>query len=227
MAQDWDTSGAPKPTSGVDNADTWMAAVLDGVDAAITQSSGTGDPSSGAGWGAAQVGRPWYDITDPYNPVLKVWTRYNTGGTDYGWLPAKYHRVHLTDSDPAVTMPFSSPAAADVAWTTLSLATLIGTHQDATFQLAKAVLVELYVVVTAGASEVLTNAAKGYIAFRKKGSTQEHRVYAQVAGRPVTALVRVPVDSAEDLETKVVVGTGTPSFAFSVALRAIHESAGG
>lgn len=227
MAQAWDTSGDPKPTSGVDNADTWMSALLDGIDAAASRYSGTSDPSSGAGWGATQVGREWLDITDPYNPVLKEWIRFDTGGSDYAWRPVKVHRVHLTTTDPAVTMPFASPAAADVGWTTLSLATLIGTHQDATFQLAKAVLVELYVTVTAGASEVLTNAAKGYLAFRKKGSTQEHAVFAQVAGRPTTAIVRVPVDSAEDLETKVVVGTGTPSFAFSVALRAIHESAGG
>lgn len=226
MAQAWDTAADPQPTSGVDDADTWMAAVLDGVNAATTRYSGTSDPSSGAGWGATQVGREWLDITDPYNPILKEWVRHNTGGTDYSWRKVRYHRVHLTTTDPAVTMPFSTPAAADVAWSTLSLATLIGTYQDATYQLAKAVAVELYVKVTAGASETLTDATKGYLAFRKKGSTQEHAVFAQVAGRPVTALVRVPVDSSEELETKVVVGGGTPSFAFTVALRAIYESAG-
>jgi len=223
VAQAWDTVADPKPTSGVDNADTWMAALLDGVDAAASRYSGTSDPSSGASWGAAQVGRQWHDTTDPYNPVDKEWDRFDTGGTDYGWRTDTRVRVYRTTTDPAVTMPFASPAAADVAWTTLSLATLIGTYQDATFQTSKAKAVELYVVLTAGASETLTDATKGYLAFRKKGSTQEHAVFAQVAGRPTTAIVRVPVDSSEELETKIVVGGGTPSLAFSVALRSIEE----
>lgn len=225
MTGGWDSNGYTIPASGAGTSyDTVLTKMKDGLNAATTRYSGTVDPASGAGWGADQVGREWLDTSDPYNPVLKEWIRFDTGGTDYAWREVNGRRVFVPDPAAAVTMPFSSPASASSspAWQTLSLATLLLTLQDATFQLADAVEVVLEVEVTPGASETL-GAADCYLAFRKKGGTGDRRVYPQVAGRPHREEITVPLDSAGDLETKLVVGGGTPSLAFAVKVVEVRE----
>lgn len=224
MAGGWDSNGYTIPSSGAGTTfDAVLSKMKDGLNAATSMYAGSVDPSSGAGWGADQVGRRWLDTSDEYNPVLKEWNRYDTGGTDYAWRPVNLRRVFVPEPEATVTMPWSSPAAADAGWSTLSLATLIGTKQNATFQSSKAVEVVLEVELTPGASETL-GAANCYLAFRKKGGTGDRRVYAQVAGRPTRAEITVPLDSAEDLETKIVVGGGTPSLAFAVKLVEVREA---
>lgn len=227
MVQSWDTTAKPKPVLNVDSPDTWAQRQSEGIDTAITRYWGTADPSSGAGWGSAQRGALWYDEgADEYNPTLKEWLRHNTGGTDYAWRLVKSRRHLVPEPRTAITMPFASPATADQVWTTLSLATMLNTLQGATWQRPKVYEVVLEVEVTAGASEVITDPAKGYLAFRKKGGTDEIKCHAQVAGRPIRYEITVPVDtsSVEDLETRLFVGTGTPSFSFTVKLVEAREA---
>jgi len=226
MAGGWDSNGYSIPVSGAGTSfDVVLSKVKDGLNASASMYASSVDPSTGAGWGSAQVGRRWLDLTDEYNPSLKEWHRYSSGGSDYAWRPLTLRRSFIPEPEAAVTMPWSSPAASTAGWSTLSLATLIGTHQNATFQASRAVEVVLSVTLTPGASETPGGAAC-YIAFRKKGGTGDRRVYGQVAGVTITSEITVPLDSAEDLQTKIVVGGGTPSLAFSVALVEIREAVG-
>lgn len=225
MVQSWDTVAKPKPVLNVDDPDVWMQRQSEGIDTAVTRYWGTTDPSAGAGWGSAQRGALWEDEgADEYNPTLKEWLRFDTGGTDYAWRPVRSRRVFNPEPRVAVTMPFASPAGADQPWTTLSLATLLLTLQDPTFQKVKPAEVVLEVEVTADAAETL-GAADGYLAFRKKGGTDEVKVLAQVPARPIRDNhVVVPLDANGDLETRVIVGGGAPAFVFAVKVVEVREA---
>lgn len=223
MPQLWDCNGSTKPVSGVSSATAWMSGVVDGLDTIASRYWGTGDPSSGAGWGSDQLGRLWYDPgADEYNPTLKEWIRFDSGGTDYGFRPVRVRREFWPDNPPAITMPWSSPQVVDRTWATLSLASLIDTVQDATFQLALAREVEIEVTLTEAGT---IGAADSYLELRKKGAaSMARRVKCQVTAIPTVATIRLPVDSAEDLEVQLKVAGASPSLAFSLKLVAVAEA---
>lgn len=227
MVSAWDTTAKPKPVLNVENIDTWQERQSEGIDTAITRYFGTADPSSGASWGANQRGAQWYDasvsgVYDEYNPRLKEWVRHNTGASDYAWRPVRTRREFWPDNPPTITMPWATPQVVDQTWATLSLATLINSHQDATFQKALVSEVEIEVTLTEAGTVTPTTA---YLELRKKGAaSMARRVKCQVSTMPMVETIRLPVDTAEDLEVQLKVGTGAPSLAFVLKLVGLAEA---
>jgi hypothetical protein len=232
MTQKWDTTGDPKPVSGVggDNADVWMTKVMNGVDTAITRYSGTGDPSSGAGWGSAQIGATWLDTsgtTGGHSPVEKEWAPRSTGG--HGWRVFNGRREVWVDDAPDIGLA-GSPAGADLAFANHTLTSTLNTYQDANFQTAQVREVLLACKVTAGASETYAAGEdKGYLQLRKDGTATniDLRVYAVGSGLPGFGQLWVPVaydGTDEKIQRGVKVGNGTPSFAFVARLLAFREA---
>lgn len=209
--------------------------LVNGVWSAFTDNASASDPSSGApiAWGSREVGAVWLDTGvsgTPANPVLKRWQQLTAGPT-YGWRTLRMRKRKFI-ADPtlaAVVFTTVSPAAVDVPWEDVPLATVLdgatpGDVQDAGQLACLVTEVLLQVEITPGASEVLTNPAKGYISFRAKGAAnQDERIYAQVAARPVQQQLLVQLDSNEKCQFQVVVGTGTPNFAYSAKIVEITE----
>lgn len=235
MTKKWNVSGSPRRAATGQTWATQAGYLGDGIDTAATHYSSATDPSTGApvAWGVAEVGSWWHDTGvdgTAATPVMKQWQQLTATPT-YGWRTIKLRKIKFLP-DPtlaAVTFTSVSPAAADVAWEDVALATTLdgatpGDVQDAGQLACKVSEVLLLVTITPGASETITNAAKGYIQFRQKGATnQDVRVYAQVSGRPTQAQVWVPLDTNEKMQFGVVVGTGTPSFAYTAYILAIAE----
>ena len=228
MTSKWNTSSNPRAaTSG----QTWAAGLgylINGIDTVATDYAGATDPSTAApvAWDLPEVGTTWLDTTNAAYPVVKRWCQLTATPT-YGWRALRYRKVKFLDTPQAVTFSPASPALADVTWTDVDLAATLNTAgcQDAGQVAALVAEVLLYVTYTPATTETITDATKGHIAFRAKGSGQEYRVTGQVAGRPNTMQVWVPLSSAEILQFQVIVGTGTPSSAYSASIAAIHELA--
>ena len=225
MAVGWDSNGFPKPVNGVDDPDTVLSKVVDGLDAVAGDYFGATDPSSGASWGSDQRGRRWQDSSgDEYNPVLKEWLRYGTGGTDYAFRKVTSRREFwVADPTTALTLPFSSPATADRAFENVDILTAIRAVQDATFQKANPVEVGLLVTVTSSGTIA---AGDSFVGFRKDGAAGEgERVKCQVTGIPVERLVWVQVTSAGIFEMRTKVSAaGTPDLAVVLRLACVREA---
>lgn len=222
MAQDYGTAANP----AVDTAEainTNIARAIKGIDAARTTYSGTSAPSDGT-WGASEVGAMWLDTGTSTAPVLKIWALLASGGPAYGWRIArlkKIVRVHETSdfaAPAAVTMGVSSPAGSSSAWTTVSLATSLSTIQESTHSERKVIAVKLLVTVAPGASETISGVL-ARLEFRKTGET-DVLAYAEgvAASRASTKVIDLPLDASEQFDWRVIVGGGTPSFAFTASI---------
>lgn len=224
MAQLWNTSGGSKPAS-TDDASVYMGRCLNGIDTAITGYSGTSDPSSGApiAWGAAEVGAPWRDTTVAANPVWKQWQQLTSSPT-YGWRTLRLSKRIDLATQAALTFSPVSPAAADQTWTTLDLSTLLDSHQDAGQVDPLVTRVLLRVRIRTGASETIPLTDDAWISFRRNGSTNEARVYAQIQNRYAEDRVWVDLDGGEILEWRVEVGGGTPAFEYEAWLVSLEEA---
>lgn len=235
MSLGWNTSGRPRRAA---TGQTWaeqFTYVGYGLDAAMTHQASATDPSTSApvAWGSSEVGTFWLDIGvdgTAANPVLKQWQQITAGPT-YGWRRMRLRKVKwLNDpaTDGTVVFTTTSPQTADVAWEDVPFATILddsssGDVQDANNVAAKVTEVLLRVRYTE--SGVITDATKGYIAWRAKGGSQEYRIYAQVTGRPTEAEIWVPLDSNEKAQFSLVVGTGGgASGAYSATVVAFAET---
>lgn len=219
----------PLPAKASQTPTVWASAVEDGLLAVETFFSGTADPSTAHSWGATQVGKIWKDITAPYSPVWKEWSKLSATPT-YGWRTLAFRKVRmLVTPSAAVTFSPASPRTTDVAFTALSLLSLLETVQDSGQTLSLVAEVILRVRVLADAAETL-GADDGYIAFRATGSTAERRVYAPrdggLGGRYEEREVTVPLDSSESIDFAIKVGGGTPSFAYSATIVGFTEATG-
>lgn len=226
MAQSWNTTGAPR-AAGTDDVSTYLGLLLGGVNTVATLYSGNSDPSVGApsAWGAAEVGTPWLDTTDPAEPVLSIWQQLTAAGPTYGWRRVRLPKLVRIDDPSAATVTFTSasPAAADVPWEDVDLSALLSTYRDA--DEAKVSRVLLGLKIRTGAAETVPTTDDAWIALRKKGSSDAHgeRVYAQVANRYVYAQVWVELDTAQTMQMRVEVGGGTPAFEYEARLLAFVE----
>lgn len=227
--QHWDRPNASKPeilqAAGQLGAAAWGYA-RDGINTALADYCGSTDPSTGESWGADQVGRKWCDDTTPANLKFYRWCQLTSAPT-YGWRELKVRKAIDVESPPSVTFSPASPAAANVAWTAVDLTTLLDGAgvQDAAAKACAVVWVLLYVTVKGGASETI-GAANAFIAFRKKGATnQEIRVKCYVAAMEHYGIVPLPLDSGEEFEFKVEVGGGTPAFEYAAKVLSLQEVA--
>ncbi len=203
-----------------DDGNAVMGAADRGIDTALTRYSGTADPSTVA-WGAADSGKVWIDETDAENPVKKEWQ--DLGGGTYGWRTVRRQKVLRAVVAHAVTFTTTSPAAANVVWEDVNLATLLQDIQDASQKDALVAAVRLRVRIKTGASETLGQ-DNAYISFRKKGTTApEHRVYAAVVDRYLEAEIVVPLNTSEVMEFSVTVGGGTASFSYEAWVIEAYE----
>ncbi len=225
MSQLWNTSGGQAAATS-QNASDFMGNCKNGIEAALTDYSGTTDPSSGAPvtWGASEVGYKWLDTSNADWPVLKRWQQLTASGPTYGWRMLRLRKTIFADAPQAVVFSPASPAAANVAWTTHDLSTLLdaGSLQDSGQLEALVTEVLLRVRVTPGASETI-GAADCYMAFRKTGTSQDFRIWPQVSGRPFEQFIWVPLDSNEAFDWAIAVGTGTPSFAYQADVVGVNE----
>lgn len=211
--------------------DVLLAAAKNGIGTALTHHSGTSDPSVSApvAWGADDVGRLWFDTTDPANPVWKVWQQIDAGPT-YGWRTMRLRKTKWLAAPEAVTFSPVSPAAADVAATDVDLSTLLddsssGDVQDVS-QIASVVAgVWLRIRVRTGASETITAATDhAYFQVNQNGGTVVQRIYCQIANRYAEATVFVPLDTGEIFEFLVKVGGGTPAFEYEAWVIGFEEA---
>lgn len=221
----WDSDGFALPVNGTDLPDTVLTALVTGMNAVAADYSGTADPSSGEGWDADQLGRRWIDTSgSDENPSWKRWEKFDTGASDYDWRPLRIPVVHDEDGDPAsLTLPFAAnPTTVNEAWQDFTFLTEIRALQDAVFQEVTPKAVWLEVTATEAGT---VGAANALVAFRVKGSADATGIVVkcQVSTIPVVSLIRIPCDSTGTIQIRAVVGTGSPSLAVTVRLRAVEE----
>lgn len=218
--QKWNTVGYPAADITMFGDDAF-AAIIQGIDTVATRYSGATDPSTSApvAWGLAEVGKQWLDtgVTGTAaNPVLKEWQQIAVSGPTYGWRIIRRWKSKFLTTPQAVTFIPASAAAADVAYTDVSLASLLNTAgvQDASQNECLVRAVWMRIRVRTGASETIPSGDNCYFAVREKGSTTEFKVYPQVAARYVEAQVLVGLNSSEIFQFAVDVGGGTPAFEY-------------
>lgn len=225
MTQTYQVSGFPAPAT-TDFMDVYATRLFNGVETVRTLYAGSSDPSVGAPvtWGAADVGVLWLDTTDPANPKLKLWQQLSATPT-YGWRTLRILKTKYLSTPQAITFSPASPAGADVAFTDVSLATLLNGAgaQDAGQTVPVVRAVQLRIRVRTGALETIPAGDNCYFAVREKGSTNEQRVYPQVANRYVESQVWIGLDSSEVFQFAVDVGGGTPAFEYEAWVCAIAE----
>ncbi len=194
MTQKWDTSTYPKPGVGTVGGDH-LIDLDDGVDTAVTHYYGSTDPSSGASWGAAQLGILWFDSTnsveaggDDLGLVVKRW-EVLTDTPTYGWRTLNLRSY--TPLEPNVNK-LNLADQGDVAFTDCDLTTETS---------ARAVAALLMVTVEDSAP-----GAAVYVAVRKNGQeadAQTRRVYPQVAGIFNSAMIVVELDAGQVYEYSI------------------------
>ena len=222
MTAKWNTNGYPWALT-TDNTDVGGAALINGVESAASRFSGSTDPStapSSATWGAAQVGYLWLDTTDADTPVLKQWQQTGSGPATYGWRTCYIPKlVWLTTPVDAVA---STTTAADIPYTTLDLtATLDASVQDSVNRPAvRAVLLRVLANCTTGA---IPAGDTGFVKVRENGSTNEIKVHAQVAAKPVYQHVWVGLDSGEVLQYGVDTNAGAVTMTYELKIVAAIE----
>lgn len=200
MVQKWNTAAYPVPTSS-----TLVGAHLidcdEGIETAITHYYGTTDPSTGASWGADEIGTLWYDSTnvidaggDDLGLTVKRWEKLTTDPT-YGWRTL-YTRAYVAVEPNTNKLNLSNQT--NVSATDCDLT-------SDTSARAVAALLQVQVADHTPASGV-------YAAFRKNGTTtdaQERRVYPQVADLPTCQQVMVELDSGQIFEYSIAAGAGS------------------
>ncbi len=192
MTQKWNTTANPEPTSATYYNEAGVD-LIDGVNTAITRFYGTADPSSGASWGADEVGTTWLDSTnatagagDDLGVVVKVWSVLTAAPT-YGWR-TRNARAYIA-LEPNVNV------LADTDESTAAFADLVLTGDTSTRAVAALIQVEV--------EDSGTPAAGVYAEFRKNGTTTDarsRRIYPQVTDIPVMQQFIVELDVAQTLE---------------------------
>lgn len=221
MTAKWNTSGYNAGATG-DDCDVLFAALINGVESAASRFASSSDPSTGAPvtWGSAQVGYLWLDTTDADTPVLKQWQQTGTGPTTYGWRTLQIPKlIPLTTPVDAVA---STTTSVDIAYTTLSLAaTLNASVQDAVNRpKVRMVLLRVLANCTTGA---IPSGDKGFVKVRENGSTNEIKVHAQVAAKPVYQQVWIGLDSSEVIEYGVDTNGGAVTMTYEIKIMAAIE----
>ena len=201
MVQLWNTSSDPIPTGSTGGADRFADHTA-GINTVATHYYGTTDPSSGASWGADELGTVWYDSNnalgaggDDLGLVMKRW-EITAGGPTYGWR--------------TVTARVYVPLEPNVNVLTLTDESTAGfVDLDLTSDTsAKAVAVMLMVEV----EDSGTIAAGVYAELRKNGTTtddQERRIHPQVTDIPNAVMMLVECDSAQVIEYAINASAAT------------------
>jgi len=213
MSQAWDTSGDPIPVAGDDVSD-YIADLSAGIDAARTHYYGTSDPSSGASWGADQLGVIWFDSNnalgagDELGLVVKRW-EITAAGPTYGWrtISARFY-VALEPNVNALELTDQSTTA----YTDLDLTSV-------TSSTAIAALVQIEV------QDSGTPAAGVYASVRKKGTTTDansRKVYPQVADIPITGTFLVELDAAQAMQYDIN-ASGATTFDLRIDVLGYYE----
>jgi len=221
MTAKWNTStGSAAATS--DNIDVAGAALINGVNTAITRYAGSSDPSTAApvAWGSAEIGALWLDTTDADTVVTKQWQRLTAAPT-YGWRTLKTPKlVWLTAPVDAVA---STTTSVDIAYTTVDLtATLDASVQDAgqVLPAVRAVLLRVLANCTTGA---IPAGDTGFVKVRENSSTNEIKVHAQVAAKPHYQQVWVGLDSGEVFQYGVDTNAGAVTMTYEIKVMAAVE----
>lgn len=215
MAAKWNSSGYPVPVPPNSFPDQLTKLKL-GVDTAVTEDAGTSDPSTGAPtpWGAAEVGRRWYDRTneagaggDDLGGETKRWER--TAPSTYSMRDTGVRGYFASEPN---TVVLTVTASSVTAWTDLDVGG--ATTSD------RALAVKLQVEV------VESNPGAGVsFGLRKKGVTTDglvRRVYPQVSGISVGAEVTVELDTSQTLQYQLA-ASGNTSASLSVAVLGYWE----
>ena len=201
MVQLWNTSANPVPTGSTGGADRF-ADHTSGINTVATHYYGTADPSSGASWGADELGVIWFDSNnaigaggDGLGLVVKRW-EVATDAPTYGWrtLGARI----WTALEPNVNV-LTLANQSTTAFTDLDLTS------DTS---AQAIAVLLMVEVED--SGTIDNAV--YAELRKNGTTtdaQERRVHVQVTDIPNTCMMLVECDAAQTIEWAINASAAT------------------
>ncbi len=205
---------------------SWVQRLLAGVEGAATNYRSATAPDSGAPvlWADREAGIWWEDIGvdgSVLNPVMKRWVKLTSGPDTYGWKKVCAFYTQYLTAPIAITLSPAGPHAADVAFTTHSLAALFDAqadHIDA--HRVVAALIDFDVKET---GTVPANDTDAYLAVRSNGGTDERRIYCQVSSRPVRDRFWVVLDASEQFEWSVQVGTGTPNLSVAAQILAWQE----
>ena len=202
MTQEWNTSTYDLPVPG-DGVDGYLADLKRGVNTGTTHYYGTADPSSGASWGAAQLGVIWFDsgnallgAGDGLGLTVKRW-EITAAGPTYGWrtISARFY----TALEPNV-LALNLADQSTTAFTDLDLTA-------STSSVAIAVLLQVEV------QDSGTPAAGVYAELRYNGTTTDarsRRIYPQVANIPVMQQFVVECDPGQTIEYAInASGAGT------------------
>lgn len=224
MTATYDTLANPA-IGASDTFATVHSKAINGFSTALSDFAGSSDPSTGAGWGASQVGYKWLDTTSAQNPVLKRWQQLTTAPT-YGWRTLRLFKWHLLSAPVAVTLATASPAAADVTWTDEDFTTDLDTVTDNDDMAVAAVMLRCMVRETGTIRTTASGTTSSYggIEWRKKGDTVAQHVYAQVASVPNEATLIVGLDSSEIAQYQLTVGSASPNLEFTVEIVAYLEA---
>lgn len=224
MVIGYDDSAAPTPDMSDPPSDVCPALDV-GILVALSLSYGTDDPDSGS-WDDSQYGRIWTRSSSPgsaASPLMRRWQQLEAAGPGHGWRDLRLQKNVYPAATNALTFSPASTQAADVAWTTLDLSTLLDDLQDAGQVEAEVHAVKLLVSLKVHASATL-GADDGYIAFRKPSDTlQEKRVAVAVAGRTVWAEIEVELDGEEIEWSLVVPGGGTKTTTYAAWITKVLE----
>jgi len=232
VSQDYILGTTDEIDTSADTVDVIQGKTELGFRDAITRYSGTADPSSGAGWGAAEVGAIWIDITDAQNPVTKQWQQL-TGTPTYGWRTLRLRKRHMLTAPVAITLADATPITADVlTFTDKDVSTELDTVTDDDAMLVVAVCLRVRVrengtVKAAAAADIGDSGADGTIGglhFREKGTTVEQCVSPQVSGMPVEKTLWIELDASEIFQYAAVVGSASPSLAYDIQLIGYEEA---
>jgi len=202
--QEWDTTSYPVP-DGDHDIGVAQAEIQAGLEAIRTDYYGTTDPSTGASWGADQLGTTWHKSTnaigaggDDLGGELYVWAVLTATPT-YGWrLLNLYGFVPV---EPNVNALNVTGQSSDGSWQDLDLSGTIG---------ARATRVQLAVTV----KDSGTPASTVFAEFRKDGITDARtlRVIPQASGVENTVVLELEVEATTSVVQRKIAASGSNTF---------------
>jgi hypothetical protein len=196
MTQKWKNSGYAAP-DGDTVGSTRFTNLQEGLETALSDYSGTDDPSDGAPttWGASEVGFKWYDTTnqrygsgDDVGGILKRWEK--TGASSYGWRTL--NAVSWVAVSPNTNV-LNAVATNTIAYTDLDLT-------------ATATSYTIRALLNVQVRDTLGVGTGVYASFRQNGVTadaQATRVYPAATSIPQATQMWVGVDTGQILEYQV------------------------
>jgi len=192
MTQAWKNTGSEEPTSSTGGADRFADHTA-GIYTAVTHYYAATDPSSGASWGADELGIIWIDSTneidaagDDLGPVVKRWVMATDAPT-YGWRTLGA-RSYVALEPNVVALDLSNQSTTGFADLDLNAETS---------SLAISALVQVQ------CEDSGTTSASVFASLRKNGTTTDanvRKVYPQVTDIPVTCMFLVELDASQVCE---------------------------